>query len=167
MSLIPRGGIRIPPKLLLHVLLVQRFHRMPIQLEFLRHILDRHRPTLPPYINPKPLRVKGIGRNPTQSLLLHLPTLPTIDPSNLHLYINPGIPTGQIPYPTCLLVVVTPVNRTTTTTNRFFWARSSWTTRALGSPNTPLISALGRYPGNRYSSSNRLRFPISLSCRIF
>ena len=162
----PRTCNRIPSKLLLHVLLVQGLYRMPVQLQLLRHILHRHRSTLPPHIDRKPLRVKGIVRKPIQLLLLHFPTLPALDPPYLHLQIDPSIPTGQVPYPPYLLVVITSMNRTATPTYRFFCVRSSWMTRARGSPNTPRISALGRYPGNRYSSNNRLCFPISLSCKV-
>src|SRR5208283_1705876 len=125
--------------------------RMPVQLQLFRHILHRHRPTLPPDIYPKPLRVKGIVPKPTQPLLLHFPTLPALDPPHIHLQIDPSIPTGQVPYPTNLLVVIAPMDRSATPTSRFFCFRSSWITRARGSPNTPRISALGRYPGNRYS----------------
>ena len=41
--------------------------------------------------------------------------------------------------------------------SRFFERRTSRTTRALGSPNTPTTSGKGRNPGNRYASSRRFR----------
>ena len=162
----PRPRNRAPSELLLHVLLVQGLHRMPIQLQLFRDILHRHPPTLPPHIDPKPLRVKGIVRKPTHLLLLHFPTLPALDSPHHYLQIDPGVSTGQVPYPTHLLVVIASVNRAATPTYRFFCVRSSWITLARGSPNTPRISALGRYPGNRYTSNNRLCFPISLSCKV-
>ena len=49
----------------------------------------------------------------------------------------------------------------------FFCTRLRITSRAFGSPNIPLISALGLNPGNRYSSGRRLFFLMQVSYRFF
>jgi hypothetical protein len=44
------------------------------------------------------------------------------------------------------------------TAGRFFERRTSVTTRASGSPKTPLISSSGRKPAKRYASRRRFFF---------
>lgn len=62
---------------------------------------------------------------------------------------------GQIAYPPRLAVVPAELIRAARTADRFFPRRTRVTTRASGSPNTPLTCACGRKPGNRYASSRR------------
>src|SRR5215468_6799428 len=64
-------------QLRLHVLLVELFHRVPVQFEFLGDVLDRCRPTPPPYIVSKAFGVKRIVRQKLQSLALHFATAST------------------------------------------------------------------------------------------
>src|SRR3989304_5032613 len=136
---------------------------MPVQFKFLRNILDSHASALSPHVVGKALRVKGIVCQPGKFLPLHFPAPFAQDSPDFHFQVYPGIPTGHIPYPSCCLVVITPMHSFAASTCCFFCVLSSRITRAFGSPNIPCTSDRGRNPGNRYSSSNLLFFPICKS----
>jgi hypothetical protein len=88
-------------------------------------------------------------------------------PAGLQLKIAPGVAARQIAHPAASAVVHPARQFAADPAASFFPRRSSCTTRALGSPNTPLIPARGRKPGNRYRSTNRRRRPIASSCQLF
>jgi len=142
-------------QLLLHVLLFQSLHRLPVQVQFPGYIRNRRVPTPTAHIKAKSLGVKRIVRQPVQSLLLHALAPSAVDPSNLQLQVNAHIPAGQIPDPSGLAVVERMMNKAAHSTCRFLPLRKSRMTRALGSPKTPLTVCCGRKPGNRYVSQSR------------
>jgi hypothetical protein len=88
--------------------------------EIICHIRDGHGSTLPPHVIGKPLCVKGVVCQPGELLAFHVPTPFALDPPNLHLQIDSGIPTGQIPYLSYRLVVVTAMHSAATTACSFF-----------------------------------------------
>jgi hypothetical protein len=159
----PWSSYRISSKLLLHISFVQGFDCMPVQFQLFGYILDGHGSTLASYRVGKPLRIKGVVRQPGKFFPFHLATLFAVDPPDFHFQIDPGIPAGHIPYTSHCLVVVTAMHGTAVTACCFFWVLSRRITRALGSPNTPFILDRGRNPGNWYSSSNLLFLSIHKS----
>src|SRR3984893_5359201 len=62
-----------------HVLLVERLDRVPVQLQFRCHILDRRRPATPADIIGKALGVERIVRQKVELLPLHLATMPAVE----------------------------------------------------------------------------------------
>src|SRR5215207_5198429 len=154
----------------LHVLHLQRLDRVPVQRQFLRHILDRRLPAAPAHIISKALGVERIVRQKIQPLPFHLAATAALDPPHLQFQKYPRVPAGQIAHLADLAVVPTHLDATATPARRFFERRSSVITRAFGSPNMPRTVGYGRKPGNKYvSQSRRLRFDaraIHYSCRI-
>ena len=138
-----------PAQLLAHVLLVQLFDSLPIQVRFLSHVFDRHRPATPPHKEPKPLAVKRIVREPIELLLLHFLAPRAIDPTYFDVQIDSIISTPQVADPTALAIVPSPLDMTAGTANRFFPRRCSCNTRAFGSPKIPCTVEPGRKPGKR------------------
>src|SRR5467141_3649901 len=125
-----------------HVLLVQRLDRVPVQRQFLRHVLDRRPSAPPPDKVGKALGIERIVREKLEPFSLHTATPATIDP----------------PY---LPVVPAHLDMTAAPAARFFERRLSVITRAFGSPKMPCTVGCGRNPGNQYvSQSRRLRFAV-------
>jgi hypothetical protein len=153
-----------------HVLHVQRLDRVPVQRQFLRHVLDRRRPTAPAHVVRKALGVERIVRQEVEPLPLHLATTVAIDPPHLQFQIYPSVAARQIAHAPDLAIVPAHLHAPTATAGGFFERRLSVITRALGSPKIPRTVAPGRKPGNQYvSQSRRLRFDgraIHQSCQI-
>ena len=154
-----RPGCAHAVELGLHVLLVQRLDRVPVQRQVLSHVLDRRRPTTLAYIVCKTLGVERIVRQKIEPFLLHLATTAALDPPHLHFQKYPRVATGKIAHAADLAVVPPHLNVTATTTSRFFERRLRVMTRAFGSPKIPRTVCSGRNPENEYvSQSRRLRF---------
>src|SRR5258705_1620251 len=153
-------------QLRLHVLLVQLFNRVPVQLEFLSHVLDGRRATPPPHIIGKALGVKRIVRQKLQSLALHFATAWTQYSANLELQVHSRIAARQISNLANPSVVPTVLHFAAAAAGRFFERRTRLTMRALGSPKTPRTVGVGRNPMNAYVSHNRLARFVDLAMEI-
>ena len=142
-----------------HVLHVQRLDRVPVQRQFLRHVLDRRRPTAPAHIVRKALGVERIVRQKVEPFPLHLATTAALDPPHLQFQKYPRVAARKIAHTADLAVVPAHLDATATAARRFFERRLRVITRAFGSPKIPRTVGSGRKPGNEYvSQSRRLRF---------
>ena len=103
------------------------------------------------------LRVQRVVGQPTQALALHLAAASAQDAPNLEFQVHAGIAARQIAHSSLLSVVPTEVHSSTRIARRFFERRTSVTTRARGSPNTPLTCSSARKPVKRYVSDRRRR----------
>src|SRR3990172_9103067 len=144
-----RGRRPGSPELLPHVLLLQSLHRVPVQVQFLGHVLDRRRPTPTANIESEPFRVERIVRQEGQLLLLHLAASRAFDSTNLGVQEDTHVPARLVSYPPSLPIVEAPVPPATRPARRFFDRRCNSMTLAYRSPNTPATVGLGRNPGNR------------------
>ena len=144
-----RTGYPGAPDLLGHVLLVQRLDRVPVKLEFLGDIAHGRLSTAASDVPGKPLRVKRVVGQPVDLLALHLAARSAVDPAHLERQPEPGVAARQVADLPELAVVPARLRAATAPADCFFPRRTSVTTRALGSPNTPLTVACGRKPGNR------------------
>src|SRR5438874_398876 len=143
-----------------HVLLVQLFDRVPVQVEFLGHILDTRLAATAPHKVGKALGVEGVVGQKLEALALHFAAAPTAYAAHLELQIHSRIPARQIANAPSLAIVPTRVHATTAAAQSFFERRIRVSTRAFGSPNTPRTLDWGRKPGNAYvSHSRRCRLP--------
>jgi hypothetical protein len=67
--------------------------RLPVQLQFCRHLLDRRSATTAADIISKPLRVERIVRHKVELLPLHLAATAAVETPHLQFEINPRIDT--------------------------------------------------------------------------
>src|SRR5580693_4310258 len=116
-----------------HVLLVERLDRVPVQLQFRCHILDRRRAAATADIIGKALGVERIVGQKVEPLPLHLATAATVDAPHLQFQKNPRVATRQIANPPHLAIVPARLEPTATAASRFFERRFSAITRAFGS----------------------------------
>jgi len=163
----PRSWHSCSSELLLHVLLVEILDRLPIQVQFAGNVPDRRGSTAPAHEERKALSVEGVVGEPCQLLLLHRRAAPTAHPTALDLQIDSGVSRREVSHPAQLAIVDSARSPTADSTKSFFPRRSSRTTRAFGSPNTPRTAARGRNAGKRYASTNRRTLPIANSCQVF
>jgi len=126
----PRPWHAHTAELLAHVLHLEGFDRLPIQVRFPRDILDRRRAA--PAADPEgeSLRVEWIVGEKVQALLLHRPAVPTGDPSPLDRHVNPVRATREIARPMRVAIVPRAMQQATRAAARFFERRVSGTTRA-------------------------------------
>src|SRR5437764_8033970 len=139
-------------ELRLHVLLVQRLDRVPVQFQFRCHFLDRRSSATPADIMSKPLGVERIVGQKVELLPLHLAAIAAVEPPHLHFEMNPSVAARQITYPAQPAIVPAHLDTTATAANRFFERRLRLITRAFGSPKTPCTIGCGRKPGKQYAS---------------
>ncbi len=139
----------------LHILLIQRLDRMPVQMKFLGHVLDTRRTAAPAHNKAKALGIKRVVRKKVELLALHFPAIPALDASHRELDKYSGVPARQIACAPRRAVVPTRLHATTAAAHRFFERRVSVTTRAFGSPKTPRTVGSGWKPGKAYASQNR------------
>ena len=78
------------------LLLVERFDRVPIQLQFRCHIFDRRRPAATADVIGKALGVERIVGQKVVPLPLHLATAATVEASHLQFKNNPRVAARQI-----------------------------------------------------------------------
>jgi hypothetical protein len=90
----PTGALELS----FRVLLVQRLDRVPVQLQFLRHILDRRSPTASADKIGKPLGVERIVRQKVELLPLHPATAAAVDAPHLQFQKNPRVAARKIPH---------------------------------------------------------------------
>jgi hypothetical protein len=132
-----------------HVLLVQRFDRVPVQLEFSGYITHRRLSAAASDVPCKPLGVERIVSQEVEVLGLHRAACSAVEPASLDAQPDPRIAARQVTHPSSLAIVPARLRLPAAPADCFFPRRTSETTRAFGSPNTPLIVACGRKPGNR------------------
>jgi hypothetical protein len=160
-----RRRLASPVDLGLHVLALQRLDRVPVELELARHLADRRLPTASTDVPGEALDIERIACQKVEPLGPHLAASAAIDSPELQLQPNPRVATGQVVHLPRLAVVPARPRASAAATNRFFPRRTSVTTPANGSPNTPRTVAEGRHPGNRYASSRRRRRGVGKAMR--
>jgi len=138
-----------------HVLLVQFLDGVPIQLQLFGDIADRCTAAAAADVKSKSLRVERVVRQEFQALAFHRAAMTAPDAPHLELQEYTQAAGCQIASAPNLAIVPAELLSSTCPARRFFERRTSVTTRACGSPNTPRRSSTGRKPGNRYASRNR------------
>src|SRR6202040_1364198 len=133
-----------------HVLLVERLDRVPVQLQFRCHILDRRRPAAPADIIGKAPGVERIVGQEVEPLPVPLATMTAVEAPHVHFQKNPRVAARQIAHAPHLAIVPARLDPTAAAARRFFERRFSLITRAFGSPNTPCTVGSGRKPGKLY-----------------
>lgn len=143
------------PELLLHVLHLERFDRLPVQVRLARHILNRRGPAATPHEEGESLGVeRGVGEE-VQPLLLH-PAAPTTGhPADLDVQVGPASAGGEIAHSARLPIVPSGMQQPTGAAACFLARRVRVMTRAWGSPKIPTTVGLGWNPGKRYRSHSR------------
>ena len=156
-----RSGRANTLELRFHVLLVQNLDSLPVQRQFLRHVLDRCLPAMSANKVSKAFGVERIVGQKGGPFALHLATAAAVDPPYLQFQKYPSVATRKIAHAADLPVVPAHLDVTATAAGRFFERRLSVITRAFGSPKMPRTVGCGRKPGNEYAShSRRLRFAV-------
>ena len=153
-----------------HILHFQYLDGVPVELEFLRNVLDGRLPAATADVKGKALGIEWIVRQKRQLLALHVPATPAQHAPNLDLQVDTRVATGKIANPPHAPIVPPEVHATATAANRFFERRERPITRAFTSPNTPRTLVCGRKPGKAYSSCSRrcrfTEFAIDIRCQI-
>jgi hypothetical protein len=116
---------------------------LPIQLQLRGDIADRRAAAAAADVKRKPLGVVRVVRQKFQTLALHLAALTASDTPYLELQIYPQIAGPKISNTPDPSIVPPGLLSSTRTACRFFERRTSVTTRAYGSPNTPRKSSTG------------------------
>src|SRR5205807_874161 len=156
-----RSGRANTLELRFHVLLVQNLDSLPVQRQFLRHVLDRCLPAMSANKVSKAFGVERIVGQKGGPFALHLATAAAVDPPYLQFQKYPSVATRKIAHAADLPVVPAHLDVTATAAGRLFDRRLSVITRAFGSPKIPRTVGCGRNPGNEYASrSRRLRFAV-------
>ncbi|MEI7875981.1 MAG: hypothetical protein WCK95_27930 [Alphaproteobacteria bacterium] len=132
----------------LHVLLLQRLDRIPVEPQLLGNVLDRRLPATSTDIVGKALRVERIVGQKIEPLALHLATTAALHPPDLDLQENPRVAARQIANQPFTPVVPSRMNPPAAPADRFFARRANVMMRAFGSPKTPRTVGRGRKPGN-------------------
>src|SRR6202040_323245 len=127
-------------------MLLQRLHRVPVQLQFRRHVLDRRRSAATADIIGKALGVERIVRQKVEPLALHLATVTAVEAPHLPFQKKPRVAARQAAPAPQLAIVPAHLPATATAASRFFERRLSLITRAFGSPKTPHTVCSGGKP---------------------
>ena len=114
-----------------HILLVQRLDRVPVQLQFRRHVLYRRRSAATADIIGKALGVERIVRQKVEPLALHLATVTAVEAPHLQFEKNPRVAARQIAHAPQLAIVPAHLNATAAAASRFFERRLSLIARAF------------------------------------
>jgi len=145
-----------------HVLLVELLDRVPIELQLLRHILDRRDAAAPADEGGKALGVKRIVGQELKPLPPHLAARSATHAPDLDLKIDARVAARQVAHAPNLAIVPAPMQAAAVGAARFFERRFSLTMRALGSPKMPRTVPSGRKPENAYASQRRrFRLPAA------
>src|SRR5262249_13732484 len=145
----PGSGVAGPAELFAHVLLVQLLDGVPVEEEFLGHVLDGSLATAPAHEEGEPLGVQRVVGEPVPPFALHAPAPHTLDPAQGVGEVDTFVATGEVASAAGALVVGGPRNLPAGTTGRFFRLRRRAMRTARGSPKTPWTLGWGTKPGNR------------------
>jgi hypothetical protein len=153
-----------------HVLLFQRLDSVPVEIEFLRDVLDRRLPAAAANVKGKAFGIERVVRQELQLLALHVTATPTQHAPDLDLQVDARVATGKIANMPHAPIVPARVHATAAAADSFFERRTRMITRAFGSPNTPRTVVCGRKPENAYASHSRrcrfAEFAIHSRCQI-
>jgi hypothetical protein len=138
-----------------HVLHVQLFDRVPMEVELFRHILDRSLTATPADKERKALGVEPIVGQELELLAFHFAGRPATYAPHFELEVYARVAAREVAYATDRAVVPAVMQASTTTAARFFKRRLSLMMRAFGSPKMPRTVASGLNPGNAYASHKR------------
>ena len=116
----PGGRIASPTELFLHVLLVQVLDGLPIEEEFLGHVLDGSLAAASTDKEGETFGVEGIVGEPFEAFGLHGSELPTQDPSQGIGGVDLLVSTGEVADTTRPLVVEGPMHQAADVADRFF-----------------------------------------------
>ena len=138
--------------LLLHVQLIEIFHRAVVQAFHLGNSLVRHIPAQLAHMHGKALRIARVVCQPVKMFYMHAAAPRTSDTPAFELQVDSPSGNRQVSYPQHLLVVTPAAALTTVTTDGCFFRRLSWITRAYRSPNLPTNFDEALKPGNANSA---------------
>ena len=125
--------------------------------------LVRHIAAQLAHMHRKALGVAWVLCQPVEMLYMHAATPRAIDTPAFKLQVDSPTGNREIPYPQDLLVVTSPAAVSTARTDRGFFRRLSWMTRAYRSPKTPLNREAATKPGNVNSERIDLGFFMRLA----
>src|SRR5487761_2409344 len=152
-------------ELRLHVLLLQRLDRIPVQVQLLGNVLDRRLSAAPAHVMGKALGIEGIVGQKLQPFAFHFAAASALHAPHLDLQEDALVPTREIANASRTSVVPARMNSPATAADCFFERRTRVMTRAFGSPNTPRTVCCGRNPGNAYASHRRRWRFVELAIR--
>src|SRR5450756_1646870 len=120
-----------------HVMHLQRLHRIPVEIQLLRNVLDRCLPAATADVIGKALGIERVVRHEVEALALHVPATLAPHAAYLDLQVDAHVAAGQIANTPRASVVPTRVDSIAAAANAFFERRTRVMTRAFGSPKTP------------------------------
>src|SRR5262249_25453129 len=94
-----------------HVLLVQLLDGVPVEEQFLRHLLPRRLPAPGADEQGKPIGLRRLAGEPVEALALHAAAAGALDPAQVEHEVHPFVATRQIADTPRPLVVVAGVDR--------------------------------------------------------
>ncbi len=142
--------------LLLHVALIEIFHRAVVQAFHLGNGLVRHVPAQLAHLQGKALGIAGVLCQPVKVFYMHAAAPRAVDTPAFERQVDAPAGNREIPDPQDLLVVTPPAAVTTVRTDGCFFRRLSVMTRTYRSPNTPFNWEAATKPGN----ANRARIDL-------
>jgi hypothetical protein len=145
----PGGGRAGAAELLPHVLLVQVFDRVPVEVQFLGHLLDGGGSAAPAHEEGKALGVQRVVGQPIEALGFHGLAAGAIDPPPPKGKVDTAVAAGEVAHPTQAFVVGAATDMTTDPAGCFFRRRRRRMTTAIRSPKRPRTFASGANPGKR------------------
>lgn len=159
----PRRWHSYQLNLLLHVELIETFHRAVVQALHLSNCLVRHIPAQLAYMHGKALGITRALRQPVKMFYMHAAAPRAIDTPTFKLQVDPPSGNREITYPQNLLVITPPATVSTVRTEGGFFRLLSWITRAYRSLNTPTNFDAAVKPGNAKSARIDLGFFMALA----
>jgi len=138
-----------------HVPHLQRFDRVPDQLQFRSDFADRGLPAATADIERKASGEVWIVRQEIQPLALHCAAGAARQATYRELQDDAEPTARKVANPSLRLVVPTCPQAPTAAADGFFERRSRVTIRTSRSPNTPRMVACARKPANEYPSDSR------------
>src|SRR5262245_32891139 len=143
------------PQLLAHVLHLELFDGVPLEMQLLGDVVDRRRMTTTSDVERQALGVARIVGQEVEPFALHRTTAAARDATHLELQKDPHPTAREIAHPAHGPIVDAALHTPADATGRFFERRTSLMIRRWGSPNTPTTVCSGRKPGKRYESERR------------
>ena len=140
--------------LLLHVKLIEVFHRAVVQAFHLGDGLVWHIPAQLAHMHGKSLGIARVLRQPVKMFYMHATAPRAVDTPAFKLQVDPPASNREIADPQDLLVVTSPAAVSAARTMGCFFRRLSFRMRAYRSPNTPFNVEAATKPGN--ANSNRI-----------